>query len=177
MELSLDNRLLVNGSGNDLRLYTTGEHLTLKNIQTEFQNIKSVKWNPFEQYKECAVIASGAGRISIVKYPQDCQNFDILCELTSNSRVCNVLAWSPVDNNILLTGFDRQRGESGLLFWDVQSALQGVESRSPVIAQFGSSQPINSAAWANKSNNAIVGMGYKWIRSYDIRGFLTLIRN
>lgn len=44
------------------------------------------------------------------------------------------------------------------------------QHNSPPLAQFGLSDIVNSAAWMSKGNYIVAGMGYRFIRLFDVRG-------
>ena len=83
------------------------------------------------------------------------------------SRSGTVVSFSTADPNIILVGFEKARNDSGLFFYNVESVLESrmgafgaKQSEVICVAQFASSQGVQSSCWAD--NLAIVGMGFKW---------------
>jgi hypothetical protein len=170
IELSVTDKLLLYGT--DLKLFEIKNQIPiLKNIFTDFQSIKTLEWNKFEPFGEICAISS-SNKINIARIKED---LEVKCEITSNGRICNALAWSKYDPSVLLAGFERSRGDSGLLFYDISvksyiSSTENLSSAPEIVAQYGSSQAVTSVCWMKNVPIANAGMGYKWIRSYDLRG-------
>jgi WD40 repeat protein len=89
----------------------------------------------------------------------------MIAEMAKN-RNCNALDWNPTHSSILLTGYERARGESGLCVWDAEQAMNGGEFKK--LNQFGASLAVSSSCWLN-SSTALAGIGYRWIRAFDYR--------
>ena len=101
-----------------------------------------------------------------------------------NPRPCNVVAFSPVEPSLLVSGYDKAR-DSSLLIWDTRDALASSSSTSAVrgskqspgplaeprpIAQFGLSETVSAATFLHHAPRTLVAaMATKWIRCYDLR--------
>jgi WD40 repeat protein len=113
-------------------------------------------------------LSCSSGRVVLAKYQEEenhQSSLEIRGEMAKN-RNCNALEWNPDHTNILLTGYERARGESGLCIWDVEQALSGGEFKK--LNQFGASLAVSSSCWLN-SSTALAGIGYRWIRAFDYR--------
>ena len=111
------------------------------------------------------------------KSSSTCTSFRVLGEVSRNSRSCNIISF------ILMVGFDKARNDSGLIFYNVENILErrklsmgdkeeeyaDSSSSISIVSQYGSSQGVHSACWlAKPSNLFVVGMGFKWIRAYNL---------
>lgn len=83
-----------------------------------------------------------------------------------------------------MAGFEKARNDSGLIFYNVEAILAKrycgevvsqstqndglplTDSSVTIVNQFGSSQGAHSACWV--ANLFVVGMGFKWIRAYNL---------
>jgi WD40 repeat protein len=113
-------------------------------------------------------------RIVVAQCTTENEHLEQLGEFSRNNRLCTVVRWSNCVDNVLAAGFDRLRGDSGLIVWDVSRITEGNEHVS-VLSQYGSSQGVTSAAWLAKSSVLLAGMGMKWIKGYDTRANLESI--
>jgi WD repeat-containing protein mio len=156
-------------AGSDLRLYKLEDDaFRLKAISTEYQAIRSIQWNPSAQLEKFAAIACNSGKVVVSKAEEIESHWNIATqEEIIKNRGCNVVSWNPQQPEILLTGFERSRGDSGLFFWDLQNILAGgVQWKE--LNHYGASLAVNSACWLN-ATSALCGIGFRWIRSFDHR--------
>ncbi|KAJ3408111.1 hypothetical protein HDV05_005144 [Chytridiales sp. JEL 0842] len=108
--------------------------------------------------------------------------------LPRHMRACNVVAFCPTAPNLLLSGLDKVRNDFCLFVWNTESILSAqrnttnpLDSSNPIIPsfsqsqtstllQFGVSEAVSSAAWFPTSTpRLIAGMGFKWLRVFDLR--------
>ncbi|KAJ9588221.1 hypothetical protein L9F63_018385 [Diploptera punctata] len=104
-----------------------------------------------------------------------------------HARQCNVVAWNPVDSNLLAAGLDKYRADHSVLLWDVlkcplhgngragvanvshQHSMSGGEGTRP-IAELGLSETTHSLAWFNtQSRSFVLGMNNKHLKLVDLR--------
>ncbi|KAL1442836.1 hypothetical protein MTO96_030611 [Rhipicephalus appendiculatus] len=79
-------------------------------------------------------------------------------------RRCNMVAWNPVNYNLLATCLDKHKGDHCIHVWDVQNA-----GSRPV--ELGYSDSAQSLSWFCQSPMTFVsGMNNKQLRIYDMRG-------
>ncbi|KAB0794498.1 hypothetical protein PPYR_11337 [Photinus pyralis] len=101
-------------------------------------------------------------------------------------RQCNVVAWNPIEGNLIAAGLDKYRSDHSLLLWDimkcptvsdmngsgklvVNTMAPGLELAKPV-AEFGVSEMTHSLAWFNSNSKCVaVGMNLKNIKLIDFR--------
>jgi WD40 repeat protein len=145
--------------GSDLRLFKLEkDQIQCKLISTEFQSIRALAWNP--TILNMSAIAS-QGKITIANITESDSQYQINIQSdVKKNRNCNVVAWNPQVPMQLLAGYERHRGDSGLFFYNTEHGFQELQQYAPSLA-------ITSACWLN--SNAIAGVGFRWIRSFDPR--------
>ncbi|XP_042899420.1 GATOR2 complex protein MIOS-B isoform X2 [Parasteatoda tepidariorum] len=106
-------------------------------------------------------------------------------------RACSVLSWNPIETNILLSGFDKSRGDNGIYLWDVTRSLYSSSTIDAVtnydrrsvfsaydstnttvkpVLELGLSENACSAYWFHKNPHIFVcGMSGKFLKLYDTR--------
>lgn len=81
-------------------------------------------------------------------------------------RSCTCVSFST--QGLFSVGLDKVRNDFCLYIWDAQRALLSKET-APTQA-FASAEAINSMTFFHQQPNELaVGVGYKWIRVYDVR--------
>lgn len=90
-------------------------------------------------------------------------------------RTCNVVAWNPVDINLIMSGLDKHSKEHSILLWDVQHYPKGSERP---IAEAGISETIHSAAWFKHDSRCLAfGANNKQLKVVDFRGLFRKDKN
>lgn len=112
---------------------------------------------------------------------------------SQTTRACNVVAWNPVQKNILATGLDKARVDFSCFIWDVHSSgqnskvdekpstgikrsvynvssFEATEIMDTPYQKFANNETIASLCWLpNDGYSLAFGTGKKWLRIYDIR--------
>jgi hypothetical protein len=143
--------------GSDLLLLNT-QKLPLKQLISDYSHVKILKFN-----NENKLALATAGKISII----ETDLYSVVGQVITRKN-CSCMAWSALNKNILLTGFEKIRNDYGLMFWDVFNLNK--DSNPIPIAKYGNGLQAFSATFIPQSQTAIAGLGPKWIRSFDYRG-------
>jgi hypothetical protein len=139
----------------------------------ELANAKTLCWHRF--HSSVVALGFGNGRTVVAGINND-QSITLLAD-TPNAypRTLTGLSFSPSDL-YLAGGFERSRSDHGLHIYDVSellgSPLRAVQTTvlKPCL-QLGFGEGLSSLCWyPDSSHRLLAGMGYKWLRCYDIRG-------
>ncbi|KAG8894210.1 hypothetical protein FRB99_001409, partial [Tulasnella sp. 403] len=166
--------------------------------------LKCMAWSPHSNYDDLVAAASTAGRLQLLRVnastashesPHTISTPPVVHILPRMGRACNALSFSPTNPNYLAGGFDKNRGEHGLLVWDIESAaaalpnyrstldkanglsriadrpVSRVEPRpeARVIFQHGITEAVSSVAFVPTAPVMIVGAALKYTRIIDMR--------
>lgn len=91
-----------------------------------------------------------------------------------HQRPCNSISFNT--NYLIATGLDKVRNDFCLNIWDLKhqpttptKSAYGVDAKKPY-QQFASSEAVSSVKFFDDEPNCLVaGVGYKWLRIYDLR--------
>lgn len=169
-------------------------HARLSYIYSEMPYNRCIEWHPTLKgiiclwYAGKVIIGEVVGLDFQKAVVGHSLHLRVLGELSKNFRSCNIVSFCPFQGNILMVGFEKARNDSGLAFYNVEKVLESrthlhistflpndhvdtplTDSSVTIVNQFGSSQGVHSACWlAQPSNLLVVGMGFKWIRAYNL---------
>ncbi|RDB16246.1 SEH-associated protein 4 [Hypsizygus marmoreus] len=124
-----ENKFVV-GGGSQITLYKwTPNHPGIKQVtsQHDLQYLKCFAWSPDPAFEDLIAIGNTTGKIELLRLEasKHSQRSNVLSNgqsislVVRNSRSCNSLAFCTTDANYLASGFDKVRGDSSLIIWDV----------------------------------------------------------
>lgn len=91
---------------------------------------------------------------------------DTVTLAVKHQRACNSVSFS--SNDLVAAGLDKVRNDFCLNIWDIRSA--GTTSKPTPIRQLASSDGVSSVKFfSDQPNQIMAGVGYKWVRIYDLR--------
>lgn len=161
---------------------------------TEIQSLKCFDWCLDENKPFLFSVGLNNGRVLLTDLMDDSKK--LKKEFISSSqttRACNVVAWNPIQKNILATGLDKARVDFSCFIWDVLSSgqnskvdekpstgikrsvynvssFEATEKMDTPYQKFASNETIASLCWLpNDAYSLAFGTGKKWLRIYDIR--------
>jgi len=160
---------------------------TVVAIKSEVSSIKEISWCRRPDAQHLLAIGQPNGHVVLANLGHEVSATSshlLGLELAPRSdRMCNDLAWNPVEHNLLAVALDKVRNDHSLLIWDVEStptlgtkSHHGRHSRSeapPMMTpsiKNGLSETTVSVAWfPSQSKTLVAGQGQKFLRIYDLR--------
>lgn len=97
---------------------------------------KSFAWSPDPAYDDLAAVGLLTGRTILLRitetpfYTSNASANSIIHLNVRHPRPCNVVAFSPEEPNLIVTGYDKVRDNS-LLIWDIKGSVFGQTRTSP----------------------------------------------
>ncbi|XP_060803426.1 GATOR complex protein MIOS [Amyelois transitella] len=94
-------------------------------------------------------------------------------------RLCNSVAWSHVETNLLAVALEKYRNDHCILLWDVNQIpkndgkvgrdTQGISEQKP-FAEMGLSETAHNVSWTTSSERTLLAsMNMKYIKIFDLR--------
>ncbi|XP_077554266.1 GATOR complex protein mio isoform X1 [Haemaphysalis longicornis] len=138
---------------------------TLLSVQKDLEYFRcySVYMNPRTDL--LLAIGQDTGKVSLISFGRSFHDQDWVKRefVPKQPRRCNVVAWNPVEYNMLAAGLDKYKGDNSISVWDVQQA----GSRPH---ELGYSDSTQSLSWFSQAPKTFVaGMSNKHLRIYDTR--------
>ncbi|XP_072142753.1 GATOR2 complex protein MIOS isoform X3 [Dermacentor andersoni] len=110
-------------------------------------------------------VGQDTGKVSLVSFGRTFHDQEWATRefVPKQPRRCNMVAWNPVNYNLLAACLDKHKGDHSMHIWDVQNA-----ATRPV--ELGYSDSTQSLSWFCQSPMTFVsGMNNKQLRIYDMR--------
>ncbi|XP_070388713.1 GATOR2 complex protein MIOS isoform X1 [Dermacentor albipictus] len=110
-------------------------------------------------------VGQDTGKVSLVSFGRTFHDQEWATRefVPKQPRRCNMVAWNPVNYNLLAACLDKHKGDHSIHIWDVQNA-----ATRPV--ELGYSDSTQSLSWFCQSPMTFVsGMNNKQLRIYDMR--------
>lgn len=166
---------------------TTGANLLATNSNHHY--IRCIDIYPKSESDLLLAIGHANGRVTLTTFGPtiyDARGLTGKDLVPRHPRLCNTLAWNPLETNIIAAGLDKHRSDHSVLLWDIMkcpvnndmngksllssTVAPAVELARP-IAEFGVSDSTHSLAWFKGNSKLItVGMNMKNIKLIDLRG-------
>ncbi|KAI8437208.1 hypothetical protein MSG28_010532 [Choristoneura fumiferana] len=142
-----------------------------------------------EQPDPLLALGHSNGRVSLTSLKQTYDPLGLVGRdfVPRYPRLCNSVAWSHVETNMLGVALEKHRSDHCILVWDVtrgmgtsEESLQTdtappTQDASRPIAEMGLSETCHNVAWTNSSNRTLLAsMNMKFIKIFDLRGQVTI---
>ncbi|XP_073956943.1 LOW QUALITY PROTEIN: GATOR complex protein mio [Choristoneura fumiferana] len=137
-----------------------------------------------EQPDPLLALGHSNGRVSLTSLKQTYDPLGLVGRdfVPRYPRLCNSVAWSHVETNMLGVALEKHRSDHCILVWDVtrgmgtsEESLQTdtappTQDASRPIAEMGLSETCHNVAWTNSSNRTLLAsMNMKFIKIFDLR--------
>ncbi|KAJ8731079.1 hypothetical protein PYW07_004243 [Mythimna separata] len=139
-----------------------------------------------EQPEPLLALGYASGRVALTTLKQTYDPLGLVGREFSPRypRLCNSVAWSPLETNMLAVAMEKHRSDHCILLWDVYRGSTLSEEAKPTdsgssssateaprpLAEMGLSETAHCVTWANFSSRTLVAsMNLKYIKIFDLR--------